>query len=225
MASTRTISGHRTLKSPDLPFDYVVIRRFEKDTEFWNENNVERLLVLRRNHISTRIGSIVLAGYGNVDLGAPGTSLLAIYSADEIVPTWSLWSLEVKTEDNAKILTLWFNSCFHLIYLLNHRTEKRGTVMQWRKNVLMNAPVLNFERLDSEIRGEMLKFFNDHASDLWDPLIAQYMGPTDLRVNLDALVAKALGFTENEILDRINDIHATISTYLQGLATRMTRDR
>lgn len=113
----RTASWQRSIEIKN-PMDFAIIERFDGDESFWTSKDVDRMLVRRREHIDTRKANLIMAGYGNIDLSAPGTFFLAFCSRVEIAPTWSFWALPCTKYDYAIILALWLNSTFALADLL-----------------------------------------------------------------------------------------------------------
>ncbi len=221
--ATRSIAGHLSLQVESPPPDYAVAGRFKGDEVFWTSTKVESMLAERRKHLKSRTGRVVIAGYGNVNLGAEGTRLLAVMGKSRIVPTWSCWSLDLHAPDDAKVVTLWWNSCFHLLYLLHHRTEVEGTTVKWRQGILLSAPVLDPSKLTDAQRNVLVSYFDHHALDTMPPLKEQYENPPEGRTALDSLVAKCLGYDRGEIPARLNDLYVAISGQLGELAAKMKR--
>jgi hypothetical protein len=223
--ANRTLSGiSQILLSHSL--DWAVIQRFPGDLEFWHtQKNIEKMLLKRRRHVKSRTGKIILAGYGNVDLCAPGTFHLAILANPEAAPTWSCWIMNVPTYDDAKILTLWWNSTFHLTYLLHKRTDVRGSVVKWRKEILMEAPVLSPTRMGATLKQDLIEAFDSFANKDFPCLLDQYTTAHELRYKLDLAVGKALGLSSDNLRPRLTDVYIAISRELEEMLTTMRGDK
>ena len=124
--TTRSIAGMDTMEIEEAP-DFIVTSRFPGDEAFWDASNPDAILRLRLPHLESREAYLVAAGRNNVDLAAPGTHFLAVVSPVPIPPTWSFWSIKTDSLEDARLLALWWNSTFHLVQLMENRTEVRGT--------------------------------------------------------------------------------------------------
>lgn len=61
------------------------------------DTDPDEILSWRQDHIDSRKCQLILGGYGNLDLTAPGTSHLALSFEEKLSPTWSLWSVTTRS--------------------------------------------------------------------------------------------------------------------------------
>ena len=221
--ATRSVSGHQKILVTEAP-DYVVVQRFKGDTAFWVTPNPATMLVDRRAHVRSRTGRVVLAGYGNVDLTGAGTSLLAFACDPQLAPTWNCWVVRLPSLEAAKFLTLWWNSSFHLSYLLANRIEIRGSVSKWRKPTLLSAPVLDQGKLRSEDRRALIKTFDSLARREFPSLVVQFQTSAQVRLELDIAVGEALGVPTVELEPLLRDFYVAITEEFARMSSMMKAD-
>jgi hypothetical protein len=221
--STRSISGMRRMLVSDPP-DYVVVGRFAGDRDFWSTRNPNQLLGKRRKHIESRLGRVVLAGYGNVNLVRPGTCHLAVLSEPRIAPTWTCWSLDLASLEDAKVVTLWWNSVFNFLHLLGTKIEVGGGVVKWRYESLLQTPVLDPGKLAAPVKSTLVKTFDRLSRSDFPSLVEQYSRRDILRSDLDHAVGSALGIEPTELDLVINDAYVTITDELTQMAARDRQD-
>jgi tRNA1(Val) A37 N6-methylase TrmN6 len=217
----RTASWQRSIEI-EHPLDFVVVERFDGDELFWTRKDVDRMLVQRREHISTRKANLVMAGYGNIDLSSPGTFFLAFCSKSEIAPTWSFWSLPCSKYDHAVVLALWLNSTFALTELLKRRTEVRGTNIKWRKKEIEELPVVNVRSLtakDIENAKSLLQKLQEMS---FPCLIEQLEKAYEGRIMLDTYFASLLQMNIDE--KRIIELERDLCSRLRRMQSMMMRD-
>lgn len=216
----RSMSGLRTMEVDEAP-DHVVMDEFPGDAEFWMYADPDDFLDKRQRHVKSRMGRLVLGGYGNLDVTAPGTSHLAVTAPDEIAPTWSLWSVDVPTED-AKILTLWWNSTYSVAKLITERNEVRGGVMKWRKNDLKALPVPSLDSLTDDERERLLDLYDEVADREFPALVHQFESRFDARRDIDETWNDILDWGyDNEALDTLYD---QVASFLTDMKEMMDQD-
>jgi hypothetical protein len=206
------------------PPDYVVVGRFAGDRDFWSTRNPNQLLGKRRKHIESRLGRVVLAGYGNVNLVRPGTCHLAVLSEPRIAPTWTCWSLDLASLEDAKVVTLWWNSVFNFLHLLGTKIEVGGGVVKWRYESLLQTPVLDPGKLAAPVKSTLVKTFDRLSRSDFPSLVEQYSRRDILRSDLDHAVGSALGIEPTELDLVINDAYVTITDELTQMAARDRQD-
>jgi len=185
----RTISYQDTIHV-DSPPDWIVIDRFENDEEFWQAKNINTILMKRKKHLDTRLGNIVMAGYGNFNLAAVGSSLIAVTSDELIAPTWTCWRLLCDNLDDAKILTLYLNSTFSIAKLIDISTEVGGTLRKWRKDRLLLMPVLDPKKLTESERISLLKLYGEISNKKLPSILTQLENGNNIRNKIDNKIAK-----------------------------------
>lgn len=215
----RSFSGIRTLEIEDSP-DYVVMEEFPGDSNFWWSDDPD--LDRRQRHVESRMGNLVLGGYGNLDLTAPGTSCLAVTCEDELAPTWSLWSVSVDSWEDAKLLALWWNSTYSVAKLITERNEVRGGVVKWRKSDLKELPVPDLDDLSDDEKEELLEVYDEVADREFPALVHQFEANFDARRKIDKKWNEVLGWDyDDESLDSLYD---QIESFLKDMKDMMEED-
>jgi hypothetical protein len=221
--ATRSISGMNRL-SVLRPPDFVVVGRFSGDRQFWVTKNPNVMLSQRRKHVASRMGRVVLAGYGNVNLIRPGTHHLAVLSNPRIAPTWTCWSLDMSNLDDAKIVTLWWNSVFNLLHLLGKKIDVGGGVVKWRYETLLDTPVLDSRKLSPRAKEKLIREFDRLSRSDFPSLVDQYSKRDVLRSDLDRAVGVALGYKVKELDAILNDAYVTVTDELSQVASMDRQD-
>jgi tRNA1(Val) A37 N6-methylase TrmN6 len=187
----RTISYQDTIHV-DSPPDWIVINRFENDVDFWQAKNINSILTKRKKHLDTRLGNIVMAGYGNFNFAAVGSSVIAVSSDELIAPTWTCWRLLCGDLDDAKILTLYLNSTFSIAKLIDISTEVGGSLRKWRKDKLLPMPVLDPKKLTESERVSLLKLYSEISNKKLPSILDQLENGNNIRNKIDYAIAEIL---------------------------------
>jgi len=215
----RSISGVRTMEVPEPP-DYVVMDEFPGDDEFWWTDDPD--LQKRRKHVQSREGQLVLGGYGNLDLTAPGTSFLAVTDEDGIAPTWSLWSVSPDSWEDAKLLALWWNSTYSVAKLITERNEVRGGVMKWRKGDLKELPVPDLAHLTDDEKEELLEVYDEVSDHDFPALIHQVETNFEARMKIDRKWNEVLDWNYDD--GSIKGLQRQIHSFLKDMEELMNND-
>lgn len=217
--TTRSPSGMTTMEIVDAP-DYIVVDRFKGDEVFWDDPDPDAVLARRLPHLKSREAFLVAAGRNNVNLAAEGTHFLGFVSSHPIPPTWSFWSIETDSVENARLLALWWNSTFHLAQLIENRTEVGGSWMGWLKDDLVRLPVLNIAALSQNERDRLLQVYDTWKATPFPPLLDQLKRHFEGRVAIDSAIAKVIGAAITEsALGQQYDALATRIEWLGNLIT------
>jgi len=191
----RSMSGIRTMQVGDSP-DKIVLDRFDGDDKFWDTDQPTEVVKKRNKHVSSRMCNLVIGGYGNLNLAGDGTSFLALVSESQIAPTWSMWAVNTKSLDQAKILGLWLNSTFSVAKMVTERNEVEGTTMKWRKTDLESLPVLSMSELTEDDTERLLDLYDELSETEFPPLMQQLNEHFEGRMKIDETWADILGWSE-----------------------------
>lgn len=215
----RSFSGMRTLEVDEAP-DHVVMETFPGDSDFWWSDSPD--LDRRRRHVDSREGQLVLGGYGNLDLTAPGTSFVALTYEDGIAPTWSLWSVSVDSWEDAKLLSLWWNSTYSVAKLITERNEVRGGVVKWRKSDLKALPVPDLDDLSDDEKETLLEVYDEVADREFPALVHQFEENFDARRKIDETWNDVLDWDYDE--ESLDSLYNQIASFLTDMKDMMEQD-
>lgn len=222
LPATRSASG-LTQFEPTTTYDFVVAGRFKDDEEFWDEPRPDSILRERITHLHSRECYLTVAGYGNINLAANGTSLLAFVSKTPIIPTWSLWSFKVVSYERARLLALWWNSTFSLAHLIDIRTEVEGSTVKWRKDALEQTLVLDEDKMSQSDTRALLSIYEEMKNDPFPSLLTQLRTEYAPRIRIDTAIAKALGWKNYTDITDLRPLYSTLVVKLDELRTMMGR--
>lgn len=206
----RTLSHQKTLHLLSIP-DWLIIDRFDGDNNFWKVKQVTKILNKRKNHMKSRLGNIVLAGYGNYDFSASGSNILATCSDVPVTPTWTCWRLSLEDQNDAKILTLFLNSTFALAKMLDDSIEVRGSVRKWRKKTLLFLPVLDPKKITQREKELLLKLYDESSKKELPSLFSQLKDGNEIRNKIDKIIAKIVISSGAENNKKIRELQKKIA--------------
>jgi hypothetical protein len=216
--TTRTAAGMETLEITDPP-DYIVVERFPGDNQFWDDPDPDALLQRRLPHLESRETFLIAAGRNNINLIAPGTHLLAFVSTRRIPPTWNFWSLQTSKLEDSKLLSLWWNSTFHLVQLMENRAEVGGAWVGWLKDTLLKLRVINSAALPKEAKKELLDVYDQWKHEPFPTLVEQLKTRFEGRVAIDRAVGKAV-WGEEKTPDMVS-LYDTLASRIEWLGNLM----
>ncbi len=187
----RRISGLRRMNATE-DLDYIAsdyFRRLDRIIDhivsttpgLWKGTSLANPRQIYISRIKERWHRRVEQGRGRVwmankvNLAAPGTSLLAAYSASNPMIGRAMWVLSCPPESEwaEKGLALWFNSTPFLAQLLNFRAETQGTWGRVDKHPMLRSLVPDLTALNGGQRAEMERLFEDLKSEAFPSIMDQ----------------------------------------------------
>jgi hypothetical protein len=193
----RSSSGVNTIDVSDEA-DFLVMSKFEKMKTVYPDID-ERVLEKWRKKIKERAANLLIAR--RFVLPAPGLSAVAFYSSRPLVGV-DLWSIKKETDEDARILALWFNSTINLLQVYTLRAL--DTWMKIHDYTLKEFLILNLTKLERE---KLLELFDEVKSTALPSIFEQLKQKNPMRRKIDAAVLKVLGFNGNEIDDLLNELY------------------
>jgi hypothetical protein len=176
-------------------FDFVITKDFQGAEDFFIGERASLRNVLPRweEYVSKRKGNLIILR--RFPINAPGTIHLCYYASKPIAGPGMTWVLTIPDEE-AKILCLWFNSSLHLAQILYERVE--DVWLDIHKYILQNMLVLNPRKIDEKEKKELLTLFDKIRNTPFPTLKEQFKHKFALRNEIDRLILKILGFSEEE---------------------------
>lgn len=132
-----------------------------------------------------------------------------------------MWSVKGIPKDEAKIITLWFNSTLNLLSALTRRTETRGAWMKLHEYVLKDLWILDPSKLTKEERNLLLEVFNKVRETPFPSILEQLRGRFWARVEIDKVILKVLGFNETETNQLLDYLYPALTKEIEQLKTLM----
>lgn len=218
--TSRSPAGMPTMEIVD-PLDYIVVGRFAGDEAFWDDLDPEAILRRRLPHLENREACLIAAGRNNVNLAANGTHFLGFVAPQPVPPTWSFWSIKTASLDEARLLALWWNSTFHLVQLMENRTEVGGPWMGWLKDDLLRLKVLNPASLSPSAKRELLRTWDEWKATPFPPLLEQLRSHFEGRIAIDSAIARALGASPADL--RLPVLYDALTARIESLRDLLTR--
>ena len=98
------------------------------------------------------------------------------------------------TEDQQKALAVWLNSTLGFLVLLAHRVETEGPWVKFKKNMLLQMPVLDVARLDHPKLQRLATAYDSLAREAFRPF--PEMAEDTTREAIDGAISEALGLPD-----------------------------
>lgn len=197
--------------------DYLVVRDFPELKDFLRISTGKTDVNFVKNRGASamrRLGNLALAR--RLDLSASGTTGLAFYSERSLVPGGVMWSLNLP-DDEAKMLTLWFNSSLNLLQCLQLRKETRGAFVQLDQYALSDSVVLNPKSLSPKDRRELVSLFDRVSKASLPSLLEQLRTDHRVRAEIDEVILRLLGIPETKVSSTSRQLHSELLDEINAL--------
>jgi len=217
----RRVAGIKRIDITDN-LDYVISKKFPKLSEFLETaigKADTRFITKWEKYVNERLGNFVVVR--RLDISAPGSSSLAFYSSVPVAPPGVAWSHKIPSDNDAKILTLWFNSSLNILQTLLNRKETRGAFLQIDKYTLEELQVLNPKTLSESEKRLLLDIFKEVKNLDFPSILSQLKNRFSARVKIDNAILKILGFSDDEIKRTLDCLYPALANEIEQLKTLM----
>jgi len=195
--------------------DLIIIKDFSGiEHVMKNPLNVKKW----RKYVEPRLANLVISR--RFDISSSGTRFLAYYSEIPMVGV-DMWSVQGMSDDDAKILSLWFNSSLNLLALLIHRTETRGAWMKLHEYAMNKMQLLNPKKLKKHERDRLLRHFETIKNVSFPSIIEQLKTKFSPRKELDIMFLQIMGYSDDEITQLLDNLYPALANEIEKLKTLM----
>jgi len=200
--------------------DYIICDTFENIDTFSkiikiDSEKLDKMLIQWKDYVERRKCNLLLNR--RFDISAPGTALLAFYSNYLATPTNIFWSIKGIHKEDAKILSLWFNSTLNILQILLKRKETRGAFLELDKYITLQLIIIDPRKLTKSEVDDLIELY-DKIKDVAFPSILQQLKtkhPT--RVELDMKILNILGFNKRESRKILEHLYAALTNEIEKL--------
>jgi hypothetical protein len=210
----RRYSGRQKVNISDIPEYAILDDDWSEGDRYMSLTDEPTIPDKWSDRVRSRMGHISLVR--RVDLTAPGTHHLAYYSDDKRLYPDMMWVLPNASDEEAKILTAWFDSTFGWLQSIFDRIETRGGWIEWHGYIVdkYRVPILSSFADDGDQREELISTF-DSVKDTDAPSMVHQL----------ALNAEEQNFTDGQV-DAMNEAFENISNDLgSGFDPRKELDK
>lgn len=172
----------------------------------------------------TRHGSTNFAFARRIDLGAPGTRLLSLFSDKPRFLSANSWGIRDIQSDDAKILCLWFNSTLFLMDILSKRTPTRGSWGQIDEQYILDMNCVDPMKIDWEERKVLLNLFEEIGTTRFPSLIEQLKDKFVSKRKIDATFLEILGVKGETQKTYLEKLYATTYDRIRSMKETMRGD-
>jgi tRNA1(Val) A37 N6-methylase TrmN6 len=217
----RRISGVKNMEIKEKA-DYVISENFPHIEDFLKlatGKSDASFINKWKKYVEERLGNLIIVR--RMDISAKGSCMMAFYSPTLLAPPGISWSIRAPSDEDAKILALWFNSSINILQTLINRKETRGAFLQIDEYTLKTFRVVNPSKLNSLEKGLLLETL-DKVKDVSFPCVLEQLRSRFwARVEIDRAVLKALGFNEQETNQILDYLYPALTKEIEQLKTLM----
>jgi hypothetical protein len=199
--------------------DYVVIKPFEGIERLMAASSVQNFRGHSRawnNYVRSRFGKFLISRRFN--LSAIRTHLLAFYSSEPTTGQ-NLWSLKGVDEDEAKILSLWFNSTPNLLQVYLQRMETGGTWMEINDSMINEFLLPKVDSLDKGQKRNLLSLFERIRGIEFPSILDQLKGRFAPRKEIDIALLQVIGYSLDEANHLLDYLYPALADEIEKLTT------
>jgi type I restriction-modification system DNA methylase subunit len=201
--------------------DFIVIEPFE---------GIERLLPPKsvqsfkkhcrkwKEYVKSRFGRFLISRRFN--LSAIGTHLLAYYSSEPTTGQ-NLWSLKGVNDEEARILSLWFNSTLNLLQVYLQRVETEGAWMEINDSMMNDFLLLDLASLNMNEKKHLLDLFEKIGKIEFPSILEQLKTKFSPRKKIDTLLLQIMGYSDKEADQLLDYLYPTLANEIEKLKTLM----
>jgi len=197
-------------------FDYVLIDEFYDIEGFFSSKkiteNFKHNVKKWNKYVKSRIANFLISR--RFDISATGTFHLAWYSSIPITGQ-NLWSIKGVSDEDLKLLTLWFNSAINILQLHLNRTETRGAWMELNEYGLKDLLIINIKTLSENERKTLVNLFDKIKNTAFPSLLNQLKERFPVRVEVDGAILRVLGFGDDEISRILDYLYPALANEVQ----------
>jgi type I restriction-modification system DNA methylase subunit len=216
----RRASGMNIIDLSDSQ-DFVVIEPFEGIERLLPSKSVQnfkRHCESWRQYVRSRFGKFLVSRRFN--LSASGTHFLAYYSREPTTGQ-NLWSLKGANDEEARILSLWFNSTLNLLQVYLQRVETEGAWMEINDGMLNSFLLLDIGSLSKNEKKQLLDLFEKIGMTESPSILDQLKNEFAPRKKLDIMLLRIMGYSENDADLLLDYLYPALAEEIEKLKTLM----
>lgn len=195
--------------------DLIIVKGFSGIEQVMkNPSNIKKW----RKYVEPRLANLVISR--RFDISATGTRFLAYYSGIPMVGV-DMWCIQGMSDDDAKILSLWFNSTLNLLAMLIHRTETRGAWMKLHEYAMNEMQMLDPKKLKKHERDRLLQHFETVKNVSFPSILEQMKTKFSPRKELDIMFLQMMGYSDDEITQLLDNLYPALANEIEKLKTLM----
>jgi hypothetical protein len=169
-----------------------------------------------RKYLESRKTNLVISRRFNIS--ALNTAAMAFYGDSILSPCKMFWAIQGVSDNEARILALWFNSTINIAQILSRRAETEGAFMGLDQYILQEFLVLDPKSLMPQQKEHLLNVFDENAKVKLPSVLEQLKTKNSVRKVIDLAILEVLGIKgdREELLD---STYASITKTIKTLAT------
>jgi hypothetical protein len=216
----RRASGMNAIDLSDSQ-DFVITESFqgmEKLLPSKSVQNFKRHCGSWQKYVESRFGKFLVSRRFN--LSAIGTHYLAYYS-DEPTTGQNMWSLKGVNDEEARILSLWFNSTLNLLQVYLQRVETEGAWMEINDGMLNDFMLIDIDSLNRNEKKHLLDLFKDIGKAESPSMLEQLKTRFAARREMDTMFLQVMGYSEREARQILEYLYPALAEEIERLKNLM----
>jgi hypothetical protein len=217
----RRLSGVNTIDLSEK-LDFILVNSFNGWETFFLNKNTNRIvqeMPMWRSYVEERLSRLAVAF--RFDMSAKGTTLFAWYSTRPMAGCGVVWNIKGLSGEQAKVLSIWFNSTVYVLQIYLNRVETRGAWMQLHKYVMDDLLTLHPLKLSTNQKNMLLKTFEEVKDTEFPSFLRQLKDRFPARIAIDKAILRVLGFGDDEINRILNYLYPALANEIEQLKTLM----
>jgi tRNA1(Val) A37 N6-methylase TrmN6 len=225
----RRLTGQKSLDISGSR-DYVVRKYFDglEDiaSSVYDAKVAKKNILHFKSHaikkINNSLSRIVFAR--RIDISAPGSSLLAVYSGEPAFVAANAWGIKEISEDNAKLISLWMNSGLFLFGLVAKRAPTRGAWGQIDKRYLYSISCPNFGKMSPKQKMKLISLFDELSMKKFPSIIDQIKSRNILKKRIDELFLEVVGVSSKQVTQIVDMLYDVMTERIMAMRETMSKD-
>ena len=203
--------------------DYIVSGLFEGLEKIMTGKSLQNFrdhLKTWKAYVQSRDGIFLISRRFN--LSAVRTHFLAYYS-NQPTTGQNLWSLKGIKEEEAKILTLWFNSSLNLLQVYLQRMETGGTWMEINSGMINDFFIPNVDLLSLDEKSSLLKLFESLKNTPFMSILDQLKTSFAPRKEIDLAILRLVGYSTNDANRYLDSLYPALAKEIEKLTLMLKK--
>jgi len=130
-------------------------------------------------------------------------------------------SIKIPSDDDAKILAIWFNSSLNILQTLINRKETREAFLQIDEYTLEDFQVIDPRKLSENDHGLLIRVFDEVKGIDLPCILEQLKTKFQVTTQIDRAELRVLGFGDDEFYRLLDYLYPALADEIQQLRTLM----
>jgi len=213
----RTITGMRKIEVQEA--DYFITTEFKDFKEIISFSKFKTKGDFDWNYVEKTYPKkmVHLVSATKFDLYSPNTSFIAFYSDEPMIATDSLKVYPNLSQEQAKIICLYFNSIVNILqFITNRQQTTAGGYHAITETDLLNFQLIAYEKLSEKEKNKLLGVFDAWKTVSFPSIVEQIASRFEGRLAMDRAILEVLGYKKSEINELLPALYEVVLRELKA---------